>query len=63
MKLSDIDVAEVIAALRQERSSWIDVAHDEGRRNTEAEKLTICILAAFERTFTKAVGNTTDRNN
>jgi hypothetical protein len=31
-----------------ERSAWINAATEEGRRTTEAEKITICVLAALE---------------
>ena len=48
MKLSDIDIKELIAALRKERSKWIDVASEEGRKLTDAERATVCILSALE---------------
>ena len=48
MKLADIDVDELVRALGKERSKWIDAASEEKRRSTEAEKATICMLAALE---------------
>jgi hypothetical protein len=47
MKLADVEIDDLVQALRQERSAWIKVATDEGRRHTEAERMTICVLAAF----------------
>lgn len=58
MRLADLEVEDVIAALRKERSAWIDAAQREGRRETEAEKVTICILAALERVLAKAHSST-----
>jgi hypothetical protein len=49
MKLADIDVGELIDAMRNERSEWINVARAENRENTEAESTVICILHALER--------------
>jgi hypothetical protein len=51
MKLADIDVDEVIRALGKERSKWIDVATKEKRQTTDAERTTICLLAALENVF------------
>lgn len=48
MKLADLEVEDVIAALRKERSEWIEVAGREKRRHTEAELTTMCLLAALE---------------
>ena len=54
MKLADVDVHELVKALHMERSAWIKNPKDEGRRETEAEKITICILAALEHVFAHA---------
>jgi hypothetical protein len=51
MKLADIDVDEVIRALGKERSKWIGVATKEKRETTDAERTTICLLAALENVF------------
>jgi hypothetical protein len=48
MKLADVDVYELVHALGVERSAWLNVATEENRRNTEAERITICVLAALE---------------
>jgi hypothetical protein len=48
MRLADIDVDELAHALGMERSGWVNIARDEKRRNTDAELVTICILAALE---------------
>jgi hypothetical protein len=48
MKLADVDVYELVHALGMERSAWLNVATEENRRNTEAERITICVLAALE---------------
>lgn len=48
MKLTDIDVDELVHAFRMERSAWIDVAREAKRKHTEAEGATICILSAIE---------------
>jgi hypothetical protein len=54
MKLADVDVYELVHALGMERSAWIDAAKGENRRNTEAERITICVLAALERALKNA---------
>jgi hypothetical protein len=51
MKLAYIDVDEVIPALGKERSKWIGVATKEKRQTTDAERTTICLLAALENVF------------
>jgi len=51
MKLADIDVDEIVRALGKERSKWIDVATKETRQTTDAERTTICLLAALENVF------------
>ena len=53
-KLSDIDIDVLIDALRRERSDWATIASKEGRKHTDAERVTICILSALERVFAKA---------
>ncbi len=54
MKLADVDVHELVKALHMERSEWIKNPKDQGRRETEAEKITICMLAALEHVFAHA---------
>ncbi|MFZ0093755.1 MAG: hypothetical protein WB563_01295 [Pseudolabrys sp.] len=56
MKLADIDAHELVKALHNERSVWIKNPKDQGRRETEAEKITICVLAALEHVFAHAAG-------
>jgi hypothetical protein len=48
MKLADIEMDDLLRALRTVRSEWISVAQNENRRPTEAESLMICVLAALE---------------
>ena len=48
MKLGEIDVDELVRALGQERSAWIRVSKEEGRRHTDAENVTMCVLVALE---------------
>ena len=45
---------ELVKALGMERSEWVKFAQDEGRQNTESEKITICVLAALEHALEKA---------
>ena len=54
MKLSDIEISELVFALGMERSAWIDIAKQEGRRHTEAEKVTMSVLAALEHALARA---------
>jgi hypothetical protein len=42
VRLADIDVDELVKALHMERSTWIKAPKEQGRRETDAEKLTIC---------------------
>jgi hypothetical protein len=51
MKLGEIDLDELVRALGAERSAWIKVASEEGRRHTDAERVTMCVLAALEHIF------------
>jgi hypothetical protein len=48
MKLADVDVATLVLALGKERSAWLKLKTDEKRQLTEAEKTTVCVLAALE---------------
>ena len=43
-----------IKALHMERSTWIKAPKEQGRRETDAEKVTICVLAALEHVFANA---------
>jgi len=54
MKLADIDVDELVKALHMERSTWIKAPKEQGRRETDAEKVTICVLAALEHAVANA---------
>jgi hypothetical protein len=54
MKLADVDVYQLVRALGMERSAWIDAAREEGRKTTDAEKVTICVLSALERALGSA---------
>lgn len=56
MKLGEIDVHQFIDALGTERSAWINVAKEESRKHTEAEKTVICVLAALEHALRKCGG-------
>lgn len=58
MKLSDIDVEDLVHALGMERSAWINAARDERRQPTEAERITICILSALEHAIRAAAERT-----
>ena len=53
MKLGDIELNDLVWALGQERSAWINVAREENRRHTEAERMTMCVLAALEHALAK----------
>lgn len=53
-KLADIDVYELAGALGKERSAFVNAAKQEGRRSTDAERVTICILQALERALKAA---------
>jgi hypothetical protein len=48
MKLADIEIHDVVQALGRERSGWVKLATEERRPHTEAERVTICVLAALE---------------
>jgi hypothetical protein len=48
MKLADVDINEFVRALGKERSAWIQLKTNEKRQLTEAEKATVCMLAALE---------------
>jgi hypothetical protein len=47
-KLGDIDVYELVGALGKERSALANSAKQEGRRTTDTERVTICVLQALE---------------
>ncbi len=54
MRLADLEIDDVIDALKKERAEWISVAKQEARLNTEAERITICFLLAIERALSTA---------
>jgi hypothetical protein len=47
MKLADIELDELVRALAAEQTAWIKAARDEGRRPTEPERVTLCMLSAL----------------
>ena len=54
LKLADIDVYELVDALGMERTALVNAAKEEGRRSTDAERVTICVLQALERALKAA---------
>jgi hypothetical protein len=46
-KLADIDVYELVDALGMERTALVSAAKEEGRRPTDAERVTTCALRAL----------------
>jgi hypothetical protein len=48
MKFADVEIHDLVRALGQERSAWINLTTEEKRRHTEAEVVTMCVLAALE---------------
>jgi DNA invertase Pin-like site-specific DNA recombinase len=48
MKLGDLDLNDVIDALGMVRSDWIKIQKEENRRLTDADRVTVCVLAALE---------------
>jgi hypothetical protein len=62
LKLADIDVYELVDALGMERTALVNSAKEEGRRPTDAERMTICALRAIERALKAAAdkGRATD---
>jgi hypothetical protein len=53
-KLSDIDAYDLVDALGNERNALVNAARDQGRRPTDAERMTICTLQALERALKAA---------
>jgi len=47
-KLSEIDAYELVDALGKERMALVNAARAEGRRPTDAERVTISVLQALE---------------
>ena len=56
MKLAEIEIDELVHALGMERSAWIRIAREERRQHTDAERVTMCILAALEHALKRAAG-------
>jgi hypothetical protein len=54
MKLADVNVHELVHALGMERVAWINAAKEESRPKTDAERITICVLAALQRALQSA---------
>jgi hypothetical protein len=53
-RLADIGVYELVDALGMERTALVNAAKEEGRRPTDAERVTICVLWALERALKAA---------
>ena len=49
--LGEIKLDDLVKALGRERSAWIASAAEEKKQSTEAERATICFLAALEHVF------------
>jgi hypothetical protein len=47
MKLTDIEIDQLVKARRAERSAWISVATQQGRKHSAGERMTINLLAAW----------------
>jgi hypothetical protein len=62
MKLAEIDIDELVSALRTERTGWINVASQERRKHTEAECVTMCILAALEHALARVSSTSASTN-
>ena len=60
-KLSDIDAYDLVEALGKERMAWVNAAKDQGRRPTDAERITICVLQALERALKAAADKSRSR--
>lgn len=61
MRIADLELDDLVDALRAERSKWISAAPNEGRGPTDAERVTICLLAAMEQVLCNARERSTDR--
>jgi len=55
VKLADVDVQDLITALRDERSVGISAAREEHRKPTDAEEITFCVLRALECALAAAI--------
>ena len=55
MKLADIDLHELRQALQSERSAWVKAPREEDRVQTDAERITICVLFALEHVLEKVM--------
>jgi hypothetical protein len=62
LKLADIDVYELVDALGMERTALVNAAKEEGRRSTDAERVTICVLRALERALKAAADKSQARD-
>ena len=62
-KLSDIDAYDLVDALGDERNALVNSARDQGRRPTDAERMTICTLQALERALKAAADKGRAREN
>jgi hypothetical protein len=62
MNLGDLDVHDLIDALGVERSTWINILKERNRRLTDAERVTICVLAAIEGALRKVASAHEHRN-
>jgi hypothetical protein len=61
MKLGDLDLNDIIDALGMVRSDWITIQKEENRRLTDADRVTVCVLAALEQALRRLASTRQDR--
>jgi hypothetical protein len=61
MKLADLELNDVIDALGMVRSDWVKIQKEENRRLTDADRVTVCVLAAFEQALRRLASTRQDR--
>jgi hypothetical protein len=61
MKLGDLDLNDIIDALGMVRSDWITIQKEEHRRLTDADRVTVCVLAALEQALRRLASTRQDR--
>jgi hypothetical protein len=61
MKLGDLDLNDVIDALGMVRSDWINIQKEGNRRLTDADRVTVCVLAALEQALRRLASTQRDR--
>jgi hypothetical protein len=62
LKLADIDAYELVKALGMERTALVNAAKEQGRRPTDAKRVTISALQALERALKTAADKTRARD-